>query len=254
MNINKENIEALLYDYAENNLDSQMRQEFELFLEKNPAYKQMLLDYDPNMTIPTPNNCTFNQKNTIINLTERRPKRILFYFSISAAAILLVVLLIPIFNNNKQSVQIAKINNEQITSTHNYMNTNSNTSVITIDSSKENNANLKKSNINIKTINIVEKTPLEDDLQKKEITDFVDTNIHKSHLENNTVQTKPKQDSMVIYVVVTKEKNNQANGQQSRTNNFYNSMAKTIGKVSDAVVNTVNNINSLIRSDDKYDI
>lgn len=51
MNINKENIEAYLLDYAEGTLTPQQKEEVESFLALNPQYKEMLALYDDSIKL-----------------------------------------------------------------------------------------------------------------------------------------------------------------------------------------------------------
>ena len=45
MKITKDNIEVILFDYAEGDLSPKEQKEVEDFLENNPQYKQMLSSY-----------------------------------------------------------------------------------------------------------------------------------------------------------------------------------------------------------------
>lgn len=51
MNINKENIEAYLLDYAEGTLSVQQKKEVESFLALNPEYREMLSLYDDSIKL-----------------------------------------------------------------------------------------------------------------------------------------------------------------------------------------------------------
>ncbi|MCQ2326734.1 MAG: hypothetical protein MJZ71_04155 [Bacteroidales bacterium] len=51
MNINKENIEAYLLDYAEGTLSVQQKKEVESFLALNPEYREMLSLYDASIKL-----------------------------------------------------------------------------------------------------------------------------------------------------------------------------------------------------------
>ena len=60
MNITKENIEVILYDYAEGNLSGKERDEVGQYLKLHPEYREMLDGYDPLLTIPEENGGVFD--------------------------------------------------------------------------------------------------------------------------------------------------------------------------------------------------
>ena len=62
MNITKENIEVILYDYAEGNLSDKECKETEQYLNLHPEYKEMLDEYDPLLKIPEENDVVFANK------------------------------------------------------------------------------------------------------------------------------------------------------------------------------------------------
>ena len=66
MKISKENIEVILFDYAEGNLSNQERKEVEAFLEKNPHYKQMLSSYQECEKLSKPLNIVFEDEDILV--------------------------------------------------------------------------------------------------------------------------------------------------------------------------------------------
>ena len=62
MKITKDNIEVLLFVYAEGNLSPQEQKEVEAFLESNPQYKQMLSMYLENESVEKPLDIVFEEK------------------------------------------------------------------------------------------------------------------------------------------------------------------------------------------------
>ena len=79
MKISKENIEIILFDYAEGNLSNQERKEVEAFLEKNPHYKQMLSSYQECEKLSKPLNIVFEDKDELFALaTGKKARKIVF--------------------------------------------------------------------------------------------------------------------------------------------------------------------------------
>lgn len=79
MKISKENIEVILFDYAEGNLSNQERKEVEAFLEKNPHYKQMLSSYQECEKLSKPLNIVFEDKDELFALaTGKKARKIVF--------------------------------------------------------------------------------------------------------------------------------------------------------------------------------
>ena len=62
MKINENNIESLLFDYAEGNLTQSERTEIEKYLQSHSEYSHMLEMYDSNMTIEKPSEIIYNEK------------------------------------------------------------------------------------------------------------------------------------------------------------------------------------------------
>lgn len=79
MKISKENIEIILFDYAEGNLSNQERKEVEAFLENNPHYKQMLSSYQECEELSKPLNIVFEDKDELFALaTGKKARKIVF--------------------------------------------------------------------------------------------------------------------------------------------------------------------------------
>ncbi|MEE1272170.1 MAG: hypothetical protein UHM19_05190 [Bacteroidales bacterium] len=96
MKISKENIEVILFDYAEGNLSNQERKEVEAFLEKNPQYKQMLSSYKDCKGLDKPLDVKFEEKDELFTLaTGKKAKSIVFVprymkYACSIAAMILL--------------------------------------------------------------------------------------------------------------------------------------------------------------------
>lgn len=118
-NLSEEQIGAMLLDYAENSLNPQQRKEVELFLKNNPYYKEMVDNYDPNITITMPkiayshkerlSPSTIKNSLKIKRLTRR--KNIFKYISFvtsAAAVILLIALFIKPQDNSIRAREIVK--------------------------------------------------------------------------------------------------------------------------------------------------
>ena len=92
-NMKTENIEALLLQYAENELDDTARAEVEALLAAHPEYLRMLEEYDPAFRLPAPPAPEFPDKGTLLK-TIPMPRWIVRSLS-AAAVILLLCLAIP---------------------------------------------------------------------------------------------------------------------------------------------------------------
>ena len=92
-NMKTENIEALLLQYAENELDDAARAEVEALLAAHPEYLRMLEEYDPAFRLPAPPAPEFPDKGTLLK-TIPMPRWIVRSLS-AAAVILLLCLAIP---------------------------------------------------------------------------------------------------------------------------------------------------------------
>ena len=95
----KENIEALLFDYAEGNLSEQERLKVERLIESNPEYAALLQAYDKNESVECPCNVLFEDKEALFGTIckERKPAVFLtrrkksWIYSVAAVLLLLVV-------------------------------------------------------------------------------------------------------------------------------------------------------------------
>lgn len=92
-NMKTENIEALLLQYAENELDDTARAEVEALLAAHPEYLRMLEEYDPAFRLPVTPAPEFPDKGTLLK-TIPMPRWIVRSLS-AAAVILLLCLAIP---------------------------------------------------------------------------------------------------------------------------------------------------------------
>ncbi len=92
-NMKTENIEALLLQYAENELDDAARAEVEALLAAHPEYLRMLEEYDPAFRLPVTPAPEFPDKGTLLK-TIPMPRWIVRSLS-AAAVILLLCLAIP---------------------------------------------------------------------------------------------------------------------------------------------------------------
>lgn len=96
---NKENIEALLFDYAEGNLSEQERQSVERLIESNPEYVALLQAYDKNESVECPCNVLFEDKEALFGTICKENKAVVFparrkqswIYSVAAVLLLLVV-------------------------------------------------------------------------------------------------------------------------------------------------------------------
>lgn len=64
--ITKENIEALLLDYAEGTLNPQDCKELELFINQNPQYKELLSLYDASLHLTDTSTPAFDKKTVVV--------------------------------------------------------------------------------------------------------------------------------------------------------------------------------------------
>ena len=104
MKTTKDNIEVILFDYAEGNLSPKEQKEVEDFLENNPQYKQMLSSYKDCKGLDKPLDVKFEEKDELFTLaTGKKAKSIVFkpsfiYWSSAVAAVILLFLLFaPLF-------------------------------------------------------------------------------------------------------------------------------------------------------------
>lgn len=103
MKTTKDNIEVILFDYAEGNLSPEEQKEIEDFLENNPQYKQMLSSYKDCKGLDKPLDVKFEEKDELFTLaTGKKAKSIVFiprymkYACSIAAMILLFFALKPL--------------------------------------------------------------------------------------------------------------------------------------------------------------
>ncbi len=111
MKIKKENIEALLFDYAEGNLNREEEKALEAFLEKNPQYAALLQAYDREEKLEEPSDIVFEDKDGLFRLASGGKKKSLVlkmpsyaWISAAAAVLLLLVVLLPL-SDDEQSLQ-----------------------------------------------------------------------------------------------------------------------------------------------------
>ncbi|MBO6118564.1 MAG: hypothetical protein J6P44_08490 [Bacteroidales bacterium] len=112
MIITKENIEAVLYDYAEGNLSAQEVKEADKYLSLHPEYKEMLNLYDPALTIEEPSDIVYGDKEELFNAaTGSQSKKIILisryvkWISGAAAMIVLLLAIKGVYNLSYQSVE-----------------------------------------------------------------------------------------------------------------------------------------------------
>ena len=92
----KDNIEVILFDYAEGNLSPKEQKEVEAFLENNPQYKQMLSSYKDCKGLDKPLDVKFTEKDELFTLaTGKKAKSIVFIprymkYACSIAAMILL--------------------------------------------------------------------------------------------------------------------------------------------------------------------
>ena len=114
MKIRKENIEALLFDYAEGNLSREEAKELEAFLEKNPQYAALMQTYDKDEKLEEPSDIVFEDKEVLFRLaTERKKKSLVLkmpsyaWISAAAAVLLLLIVLLPLSDDDRRTEQAA---------------------------------------------------------------------------------------------------------------------------------------------------
>lgn len=111
MKIKKENIEALLFDYAEGNLSREEAKELEAFLEKQPQYAALLQYYDKGEKLEEPSEIVFEEKEDLFKFATQRKRKSLvlnvpkFVWVSSAAAVLLLLILLLPLSNDEQNMQ-----------------------------------------------------------------------------------------------------------------------------------------------------
>ena len=148
MNITKENIEVILYDYAEGNLSDKERKETEQYLNLHPEYKEMLDEYDPLLKIPEENDVVFANKEEFLQqimtskpyITTEKPQseqkklpkiititRYIKWISGAAAMLLLLIAIGSVFNL-QNTTQTASIDGKNEISIHNNLKTTNKTS------------------------------------------------------------------------------------------------------------------------------
>ena len=96
MKTTKDNIEVILFDYADGNLSPKEQKEVEDFLENNPQYKQMLSSYKDCKGLDKPLDVKFEEKDELFTLaTGKKAKSIVFVprymkYACSIAAMILL--------------------------------------------------------------------------------------------------------------------------------------------------------------------
>lgn len=96
MKTTKDNIEVILFDYAEGNLSPKEQKEVEDFLENNPQYKQMLSSYKDCKGLDKPSEVKFTEKDELFTLaTGKKARSIVFVprymkYACSIAAMILL--------------------------------------------------------------------------------------------------------------------------------------------------------------------
>ena len=109
MKTTKDNIEVILFDYAEGNLSPQERKEVEEFLEKNPQYIEMLNAYKESEPLEKPLGLVFKEKDDLFSLaTGKKARKIVFkpsfvYWSSAVAAVVLLFFLVKPLVKNEQT-------------------------------------------------------------------------------------------------------------------------------------------------------
>ncbi len=114
MKTTKDNIEVMLFDYAEGNLSPQERKDVEEFLEKNPQYIEMLNAYKESEPLEKPLGLVFKEKDDLFSLaTGKKARKIVFkpsffkpsfvYWSSAVAAVVLLFFLVKPLVKNEQT-------------------------------------------------------------------------------------------------------------------------------------------------------
>ena len=109
MKTTKDNIEVILFDYAEGNLSPEEQKEVEDFLENNPQYKLMLSSYKDCKGLDKPLDVKFEEKDDLFSLaTGKKARKIVFkpsfvYWSSAVAAVVLLFFLVKPLVKNEQT-------------------------------------------------------------------------------------------------------------------------------------------------------
>ena len=109
MKTTKDNIEVILFDYAEGNLSPQERKDVEEFLEKNPQYIEMLNAYKESEPLEKPLGLVFKEKDDLFSLaTGKKARKIVLkpnfvYWSSAVAAVVLLFFLVKPLVKNEQT-------------------------------------------------------------------------------------------------------------------------------------------------------
>ncbi|MBR1768862.1 MAG: hypothetical protein IJ748_00195 [Bacteroidales bacterium] len=104
--INKDNIEAYLLDFIENNISDDDREELKSFLKENPQYNEMLFLYDGKLTLEKDESIVFADKSSLKRkIAVPLWKKVVYTTSSIAAALLLMFLInIPKEVNNTSAI------------------------------------------------------------------------------------------------------------------------------------------------------
>ena len=100
MNVDNNNIEQMLLDYAEGNLGKEHAKDVELFLEQNPEYQQMLALYDKTMALQDNDAEVFANKKSL----KKSLVPVFWKYTASVASAVAVILLLLTLNNNVVNV------------------------------------------------------------------------------------------------------------------------------------------------------
>lgn len=109
MKTTKDNIEVILFDYAEGNLSPKEQKDVEEFLEKNPQYIEMLNAYKESEPLEKPLGLVFKEKDDLFTLaTGKKARKIVFkpsfvYWSSAVAAVVLLFFLVKPLVKNEQT-------------------------------------------------------------------------------------------------------------------------------------------------------
>lgn len=109
MKTNKEDIEIMLFDYAEGNLSSEERKEVEEFLKENPQYAKMLDSYQESPILEKPLEVKLENKNELLSLAKgKKTRKIVFkpsfiYWSSAIAAVVLLFFTIRLLVSNEEN-------------------------------------------------------------------------------------------------------------------------------------------------------
>lgn len=109
MKTTKDNIEVILFDYAEGVLSPEEHKDVEEFLEKNPQYIEMLNAYKESEPLEKPLGLVFKEKDDLFSLaTGKKARKIVFkpsfvYWSSAVAAVVLLFFLVKPLVKNEQT-------------------------------------------------------------------------------------------------------------------------------------------------------